>query len=232
VISIIVPVYRNEASLFRCLESINHSSMLAEVKVEVALVFDGPNACSWKVFKTWSASPLVSVQAVEIAHAGIAAARNTGVSMTTAAHVTFLDADDEIVPARLEYSRTMEKNVLAFGCQRIVGPGRLPPGIHPGILARRGLPYLTSMIVSRETLEALDGLCEGMELGDDWDLVVRARDMGVVVRTVQDVWAIRHLHNINASHDTKTLSSEYLAAIRKSLKRRRLFHDGVKPDSN
>ena len=221
-ISVIVPIFRNGASILRCLHSINESSNSTGIRTEVALIFDGPNEDSRHVINAWKASPLVSMRIVEIDHAGTAAARNAGIAITTAPQVTFLDADDEMLPARLEYSRNAAKGVLAFGCQKVIGPSALPPGIHSSVTRNGMIPYLTSMIVARETLNGLDKMLDGVRLSDDWDLVIRARERGVVIRLVEDFWAVRHVHEQNASHDTALLASEYVSALRAHLQRKRL----------
>lgn len=221
-ISVIVPVFSSDKTLTRCLASIEAAAVEAQLDVEVVTVFDGPDSLCEGIVHAWHPCARISHHTMEIPHSGIAAARNVGVARSTAEVVTFLDADDELLPARLTYASRCPERVLAFGRQRVVGEEEVPPGLHGSAAEQKRIPYLTSMVLTRSTFESIGGFSEDRTLGDDWDLVVRAREAGIAVRNVDEVWVMRHLHESNASRAVDELAHDYVAAIRQHLSRLRM----------
>jgi glycosyltransferase involved in cell wall biosynthesis len=220
-ISIIVPVFHNEDTLLRCLESVNKATEESMVSVELAVIFDGPNSRSRQVLEEFTSSELVNVRVVEIPRAGIAAARNAGVDITTSSFITFLDADDELVSDRLVYAELCHPGMIAFGRQELRGSVGVPPGLHPSVSSGSHVPYITSMVVARETLRDIGPFQSDFRLGDDWDLIVRARRIGIEINHVEQVWVIRHVSERNASTATSELAGDYLAVIRNHINSRR-----------
>lgn len=117
-LSVIIPVYKTPAdSLLRALNSTS-SLMLPH---ETVVVFDGdPDACLLEMVES-CASYDAAVRHITIPHAGLAGARNAGVQASSGVWVTFLDADDEIIPAGVE-------ELVAYGdrhgCQLVQGSYR------------------------------------------------------------------------------------------------------------
>lgn len=97
-VSIIVPVYRVEAYLSRCLESI-----LAQryPDFELILVDDGsPDNCPEICDEYAKKDPRIRV--MHQPHRGLSDARNAGLSVMNGTYVTFIDSDDLIPPDFLE----------------------------------------------------------------------------------------------------------------------------------
>lgn len=98
-ISIIVPVYKVEAYLKKCVDSI-----LAQTyqKYELILVDDGsPDRCG-EICDQY-ARDCAAVRVIHQANQGQAAARNNGVKSSTGELITFIDSDDYVEPDYLEY---------------------------------------------------------------------------------------------------------------------------------
>lgn len=91
-LSVIVPVYRVEHTLDRCLKSIvcqNHDDM------EVILVDDGsPDRCP-QLCDEWAQRDS-RIRVVHRKNGGLSAARNTGIDMAQGDYLTFVDSDDFI----------------------------------------------------------------------------------------------------------------------------------------
>ena len=97
-LSIIVPVYRVEATLDRCLQSIVSQSYN---DFEVILVDDGsPDECP-SICDRWAAHD-DRIQVVHQANGGLSAARNTGLDLAQGEFVTFVDSDDYLALTTLE----------------------------------------------------------------------------------------------------------------------------------
>lgn len=216
-IAVIVPVFNSEKTLLRCLESVDSAAQQADNVVELVIVFDGPNDACEEIVRNWQPTSNTTLRKISMARTGIAAARNAGAQAAQSNVITFLDADDELLPARLHYASACPELQLAIGQQRIVGESSMPPGLHPSVGDGGLSPYLTSMVLTRRTLQLLGGFSGELSLGDDWDLVVRAREAGVAITIVNEVWAVRHIHESNASRDVNGLSRDYLRVIRHHL---------------
>lgn len=104
-ISIIVPAFNSSAHLNAALDSVAQQSVIKDesVGVEVILVDDGSTDATVEVFGKWCENnPSIPVKLHSQANRGPSAARNTGYSLTTAAAVVFLDADDWLLPEKLQ----------------------------------------------------------------------------------------------------------------------------------
>lgn len=96
-LSIIVPVYRVEATLDRCLQSIVDQSYN---DFEVILVDDGsPDECP-AICDRWAAHDN-RIRVVHQANGGLSAARNAGLDLAQGEFVTFVDSDDYLAATTL-----------------------------------------------------------------------------------------------------------------------------------
>jgi len=217
-ISIIVPLHNSDATIERSMQSIDNSATAANVEVEAIYILDGPDEPTGEAIRAHTGSRLVRRLIHTQEHGGIAAARNRGLAVATQPLVTFLDADDELTPQRLLYAKTNSITGIVIGQQELATPNRTPPGLHESAATSDRIPYLTSLIASPQTINQLGGFEGAFTLGDDWDLVLRARRREISIAFIQETWVLRHVDDRNASHDTRTLTSEYFAAIRAHLR--------------
>ena len=97
-VSVIVPVYKVEQYLPKCVDSI-----LAQThkNLEIILVDDGsPDNCG-KLCDDYAAKD-TRIKVIHQKNAGVAAARNAAMEMATGEYVTFLDADDYFPEAAIQ----------------------------------------------------------------------------------------------------------------------------------
>lgn len=98
-ISVIVPVYRTEPYLARCVDSILAQS---HRDLELILVDDGsPDNCPALCDAYARRDPRVKV--IHRENGGLSAARNTGLDAAGGAWIAFVDSDDWVEPDFLEY---------------------------------------------------------------------------------------------------------------------------------
>ena len=225
-ISIIIPAFRSEETMLRCLQSVEDSNQIAQVRVEAVVVFDGPDDATAKKVDHFGNHSRIQVSTHHQPHRGIAAARNTGIQLASHEVLTFLDADDEITPERLTFAQRIETATIAIGYQQLADPTEQLPGLHSSQQGKQLVPYLTSLVTTREMLQELGPLDESLTLGDDWDLLLRARRSGIEIQFVDQVWAIRYVNESNASHQTDTLASDYLAGIRQHIRTLKTQREG------
>lgn len=96
-LSIIIPVYRVEKTLARCVESVISQSY---DDYEIILVDDGsPDSCGEicdKMSMTYN-----RIKVIHRENGGLSAARNTGIEAASGEYITFIDSDDTIAPDTL-----------------------------------------------------------------------------------------------------------------------------------
>jgi len=89
-LSIIIPVYRTEATLDRCLESVMAQSFR---DIEVILIDDGsPDKCP-QLCDEWARKDS-RIRVVHKTNGGLSDARNAGIDLATGDYLTFVDSDD------------------------------------------------------------------------------------------------------------------------------------------
>jgi glycosyltransferase involved in cell wall biosynthesis len=89
-LSIVIPVYRTEATLDRCLESVLPQDT---PDMEVILVDDGsPDRCP-ELCDGWAAKD-PRIRVIHKANGGLSDARNAGIDIATGDYITFVDSDD------------------------------------------------------------------------------------------------------------------------------------------
>ena len=91
-LSIIIPVYRVEATLDRCIESVLNQNL---DDFEVILVDDGsPDNCP-KMCDEWAEKD-ARIRVIHQTNKGLSDARNAGIDIAQGEYITFVDSDDYI----------------------------------------------------------------------------------------------------------------------------------------
>ena len=126
---------------------------------------------------------------------GLAATRNVGISVATGDVVSFLDADDELHPQKIEFQLRLLRQGGAVACGvRIVRGGQHTSGCphYPDVSGVRSVAddkrllfhnFLTgaSLMASRELLLSLGGYDETLRSCEDFDLWFRLLEHGVAI---------------------------------------------------
>lgn len=125
-VSIVVPIYNAEATLYRCLASI---SAQTHRDLEVILVDDGSTDNSGAVCRRWAErDPRFRVIRQE--NLGPGAARNAGMDAAAGEYIFFFDSDDEaeahLVEKTLHRFRETGAQVVLYGCCHVTGKTASP----------------------------------------------------------------------------------------------------------
>ena len=97
-LSVIIPVYRVEHTLERCIESVLRQRVDG---MEVILVDDGsPDSCP-RLCDEWSLRDS-RIKVIHKSNGGLSDARNAGIELAKGTHITFVDSDDFIAPDTYE----------------------------------------------------------------------------------------------------------------------------------
>lgn len=114
VISIVVPVYKVEAYLHRCVDSILAQSF---TDFELILVDDGsPDNCG-KMCDEYAEKDS-RIRVIHQENGGLSAARNSGIDIAQGEWITFIDSDDWIHP---DYLRVLFEAVKKYGADVAAG---------------------------------------------------------------------------------------------------------------
>lgn len=105
-ISVIVPIYKVEQLLSRCIDSIINQTYK---NLEILLIDDGsPDRCG--IICDEYAKRDNRIKVVHKQNGGLSDARNKGIEMASGAYLSFIDSDDYISPFFIETLYTMCKN--------------------------------------------------------------------------------------------------------------------------
>lgn len=97
-VSVIVPVYKVEKYLTRCLDSICNQTYR---NLEIILIDDGSSDYSGSVCDCYAEKDC-RIRVIHKQNAGVSAARNDGLDVATGDYITFVDSDDYIAPEMYE----------------------------------------------------------------------------------------------------------------------------------
>lgn len=149
-ISVIVPVYKVEPYLDKCIQSIVDQTYK---NLEIILVDDGsPDKCG-TICDEWAAKDS-RIRVIHKENGGVSTARNAGIASATGEYLCFVDSDDAIDPqfAYLLYCAAKEANADVAVCEMCRIPaGEAIPSAYCG----------TPEIGSYSTEDALTSLIEG-----------------------------------------------------------------------
>jgi SAM-dependent methyltransferase len=158
---------------------------------------------------------------------GLAAARNTGLAATDATYVTFLDADDLLLPAALELGirqlSAQPQAAMVYGAHRMVDARKRPISgkIYIPVSGDAYLQFLrrgnfigmhATVVYRREHLVALGGFDESFPSCEDYELFLRIAKTRPIISHEQLVAEYRK-HSQNMSYDYPKMLATALRAI-------------------
>lgn len=233
VVSVVIPCYNQARFLGDAIYSALHQTY---PQVEVVVVDDGSSDGTQEVanWEGWDGA----VRYVRQKNAGLSAARNTGLYVSTGEFVVFLDADDRLLPGAVKAGiagfRECPESAFVFGSHRyinaegeLVESAAVPPALgrrlaalrvdhadtYPALLRGNFVGMHAAVMYRRALIEGVGGFDERLRACEDWDLYLRlARD-----RSAHDHGARvaeYRKHGDNMSHDPLLMLSSALAVLR------------------
>ena len=217
-VSVVVPVRDEERFLAQALESV---AAQTHEPVEVIVVDDGSRDRSTAIARSFP-----GVRVLEQAPAGPGAARNRGIAAARGELLTFFDADDLMLPEKLERQAAHLLAHPETGCvlcrhEVFTEDGGEPPAwavAPPAWLARnpalegRGILQPLSALARREVVEAVGPFSESF--GEDLDWLCRVFEAGVRVESVDAVLLRKRIHDANLTHDLGSSRRAMFRALR------------------
>lgn len=223
-ISVVIPVLNTEQYLGEAIESVlaQGSELL-----EILVVDDGSTDGSASV----AASFGDPVRVIRQENAGPAAARNRGIRATRGDYVAFLDADDTFTAEKFALQAARLDNHPEIDI--VIGQRRymvleFREDAAPPFSAYRA-DHLTlqfgACLFRREVFDRVGLLDESMQMCEDWDWFMQARESGIPLMLHRDIVLIQRVHTGNITRQREAGAQFTLHMMRRSLARRR--HGGV-----
>lgn len=203
-VSALIPCHSNEAFVGEAIESALGQTYS---NIEVIVVDDGSTDQSLQVIKSygdrikWKSGP----------NRGACAARNTAVGLSQGEFIQFLDADDILLPEKIEKQMPALLSGVAdvvvckgtlFGDGRperpIKKPTPDPSGIDPVEYVLKYPIGTERPLYRRSFVEKVQGYRESLPRAQDWDFNVRVAAAGARFSLVDEI-LVRHRH-----HDSPT----------------------------
>ena len=91
-VSIVVPCYKVEKYMRRCIESLLNQSLK---EIQVVIVDDGSPDCVWQISEEYARKD-IRVEVVHKENGGLGYARNSGLELCQGEYVAFVDGDDYV----------------------------------------------------------------------------------------------------------------------------------------
>lgn len=155
-VSVIVPVYRVEKYLGKCIESILHQTY---PNWELLLVDDGSPDRSGRICDEYDKKD-ARIKVIHKENGGVSSARNIGIEQAKGDYVMFVDADDWLDSNCIEtcFNKNDNVDLIRFGMQSIYEEGGSPKSI---ITINENLTIIDyrKLLVSRKTIL---GVCGGI----------------------------------------------------------------------
>lgn len=119
-VSVVIPIYKVEAYLNRCVESVVNQSYR---NLQIILVDDGsPDNCP-QMCEEWKNKDN-RIEVIHKQNAGLGMARNSGMDLASGSYVTFVDSDDYIAVDTIEklyrLAKANNSDVCYYGCVDVI----------------------------------------------------------------------------------------------------------------
>ena len=113
-VSVVIPCYKDAHTLARALDSVLGQSR----QVDEIIVVNDASPESHEIEAVMDGYPQVRY-IINSQNMGLAATRNVGVEMATGDVISFLDADDQLHPQKIEFQCSILKDGSAVSCDSV-----------------------------------------------------------------------------------------------------------------
>ncbi len=220
-VSVIIPSRDYGCFLDESIESVLNQTVTPS---EIIVVDDGSKDNTREVVKKYF--PRVSYYYQE--NGGVGSARNKGIGISKGDYIAHLDADDIWVPERLElqleeFIKDPELEITGGMMQPFFSPGTDPKVKKTVYCSPDPLPGFSAsvILVKRISFFKVGEYKEGLNVGQDLDWFLRAREIPLKEKMLSKVLALRRLHNFNSSNNIGRDGKERILMLKESLDRRR-----------
>lgn len=220
IVSAIIPVYNGERFLADAIKSIQEQE---HPGIEIIVVDDGSTDGTARIAKSLGEN----VRYFHQQNSGPAVARNSGLALAKGNYIAFLDADDLWPPGKLHAAlESLEADPLVdavIGRSRflqLAGEGSSATG-YEEVLKPRVFMQMGSMVIRRRMFEKSGSFDTTLEYSEDIDWILRARDHGMILETMDEISLLHRLHSGNMTGAVGRGQLQLARVLKRSLDRRR-----------
>ena len=222
-VAVVITAYNHAHFLDEAIKSCLSQTLPVD---EIIVVDDGSTDDPGVVISRYSNARLIRQE-----NQGLAAARNTGLFAATSEYITFLDADDRLLPLAMQVGvaklSTDPTAILAYGAYRYIdGENRVISGkIHVPVigdpyrqLLRRGnfIGMHSTVVYRRQSLAKIKGFDAELRSCEDYELFFRAARAGRIIAH-EEVVAEYRMHGENMSLNRPMMLASALRVLDRQL---------------
>lgn len=201
-VSVIIPVYKVEQFLDKCVESVINQTYS---ELEIILVDDGsPDSCP-TLCDDWAKKDS-RIKVLHKQNGGLSSARNSGIKMSTGQFLYFLDSDDYITPQCIEilvqYQSQNGVDIVAGNFQ-IIGNNNIP--LNTKDVCLNSYYQMMQAIINKQTYVMSCNKLVSRKIFDKYSLFFRD---GLLHEDL--VWNFELLNSIEAMYITTQVTYTYV----------------------
>lgn len=196
-VTVIIPTYKNRGGLKNSIDSVlaqNYEGLHEIIVVDDNDPLNGYRKQTEELMATYASCPKVLYLRHEVNKNG-AAARNTGIKVSTGDYIAFLDDDDIFLAQKIEKQVAFLNNhpdVSAVYCHAKRGNVDCPKDQFCGDCSRNILMlqsnfYTPSLMFRRESLLSINGFDESFRRHQDYELLLRFFEAGYKIACLPEV---------------------------------------------
>jgi glycosyltransferase involved in cell wall biosynthesis len=228
-VTVVIPAHNAERFIAEAIESVLAQSY---EPVETIVVDDGSTDRTAEITGRYG-----DVRLLRQENRGAGAARNAGVAISSGELVAFHDADDAMLPHRLQAQVDHLRSNHGVGCvlasqELVVEAGAEQPfwalDAEPlfdrlGEQMRTETPdiYTVTMLMSRELFDSVGGFDQAMAPVEDVDIIFRLMERGVELALLPDVVVRRRVHPGALTQDLEASRAGFFKLFKRRIDRRR-----------
>jgi glycosyltransferase involved in cell wall biosynthesis len=228
-ISVIIPCFRDSATLARAIDSV-----IAQTRsVDEIIVVNDCSPETALIEQVLSRYPDV-VYVQNAVNLGLAATRNAGISAATGDIVSFLDSDDELHPQKIEFQLSQLQENSAVSCaveliqcglRRTALPMFVTPGEVQVVRNTRRMEFsnfLTgaSLMVSKKLLQTVGSYDESLRSCEDFDMWLRLVENGTTIFHLKTPLYFYYFNPSGLSKDPEKISQWEIEVLKRHFKRK------------
>lgn len=221
-ISVIMPAYNTEKYVAEAIQSVLDQTYK---NVEIITIDDGSSDKTLEVLRSFGDK--IKVLKNE-KNSGIGATRNNGIAIAKGEYLALMDADDIMLPGKLENQIKHFKENPTLDLSFTYMKCFISPDLPPEVQKMRECPsdpipgrISGTAMVKTSSFHKVGLFNPKWKVGEFIDWAVRAKDLGLVSDILPDVYLLRRIHDTNTGVRERPSRLDYVRIAKEALDRKR-----------